>query len=67
MAGELRLTRLLLGFGLRNFSMHPAQLLTIKQRVLTSSIADCEAAANRILRTDDPDKIAAALVRLNAL
>ena len=67
MAGELRLTRLLLGFGLRNFSMHPAQLLTIKRRVLTSSIADCEAAANRILRTDDPDKIAAALVRLNAL
>jgi len=67
MAGELRLTRLLLGFGLRNFSMHPAQLLTIKQRVLTSSIADCEAAANRILRTDDPDKIVAALGRLNAL
>ncbi|MBL8311880.1 MAG: phosphoenolpyruvate--protein phosphotransferase [Burkholderiales bacterium] len=67
MAGELRLTRLLLGFGLRNFSMHPAQLLTIKQRVLTSSIADCEAAANRILRTDDPDKISAAIARLNAL
>ena len=67
MAGELRLTRLLLGFGLRNFSMHPAQLLTIKQRVLTSSIADCEAVANRILRTDDPDKIAAALLRLNAM
>ncbi len=67
MAGELRLTRLLLGFGLRNFSMHPAQLLTIKQRVLTSSIVDCEAIANRILRTDDPDKIAAALLRLNAL
>ena len=67
MAGELRLTRLLLGFGLRNFSMHPAQLLTIKQRVLTSSIADCEAVANRILRTDDPDKIISALAKLNAL
>ena len=67
MAGELRLTRLLLGFGLRNFSMHPAQLTTIKQRVLTSSIADCEAAASRILRTDDPDRITAALVKLNAL
>ena len=67
MAGELRLTRLLLGFGLRNFSMHPAQLLTIKQRVLTSSIADCEATANRILRTDDPDRISAALAKLNAL
>jgi phosphotransferase system enzyme I (PtsI) len=67
MAGELRLTRLLLGFGLRNFSMHPAQLLTIKQRVLTSSIADCEMVANRILRTDEPDKIVSALAKLNAL
>jgi phosphoenolpyruvate-protein phosphotransferase (PTS system enzyme I) len=65
MAGELRLTRLLLGFGLRNFSMHPKQLLTIKQRILTSSLADCEAAANRILKTDDPEKIAATLARLN--
>ena len=67
MAGELRLTRLLLGFGLRNFSMHPAQLLTIKQRILTSNLADCEALANRILRTDEPDKISAALLRLNGL
>ena len=36
MAGELLLTRLLLGMGLRNFSMHPAHLLGIKQRVLTT-------------------------------
>jgi phosphoenolpyruvate-protein phosphotransferase (PTS system enzyme I) len=66
MAGELRLTRLLLGFGLRNFSMHPKQLLTIKQRILTSSLIDCEAVAQKILKTDDPDKIAATLVKLNA-
>lgn len=67
MAGELRLTRLLLGFGLRNFSMHPKQLLTIKQRILTSSLADCEAVAARILKTDDPVKINAALAKLNTL
>jgi phosphotransferase system enzyme I (PtsI) len=67
MAGELRLTRLLLGFGLRNFSMHPKQLLAIKQRILTSSLADCEAAANKILKTDDPVKITSALAKLNAL
>jgi phosphoenolpyruvate-protein phosphotransferase (PTS system enzyme I) len=65
MAGELRLTRLLLGFGLRNFSMHPKQLLTIKQRILTSSMADCEAAAARILRSDEPEKISAILAKLN--
>jgi phosphoenolpyruvate-protein phosphotransferase (PTS system enzyme I) len=67
MAGELRLTRLLLGFGLRNFSMHPKQLLVIKQRILTSSLADCEAAANKILKTDDPTKITSTLAKLNAL
>jgi phosphoenolpyruvate-protein phosphotransferase (PTS system enzyme I) len=67
MAGELRLTRLLLGFGLRNFSMHPKQLLTIKQRILTSSLADCELAANKILKTDDPVKINATLAKLNTL
>src|SRR5207344_1874250 len=34
MAGDERLTRILLGFGLRQFSMHPAHLLTVKQQVL---------------------------------
>jgi phosphoenolpyruvate-protein phosphotransferase (PTS system enzyme I) len=66
MAGELRLTRLLLGFGLRNFSMHPKQLLAIKQRILTSTLSDCEAAANKILKTDEPAKITSTLAKLNA-
>ena len=39
MAGDPHLTRLLLGLGLRNLSMHPAQLLTIKQRVLATDVA----------------------------
>ena len=34
MAGDLQLTRLLLGLGLREFSMHPSHLLGVKQRVL---------------------------------
>ena len=34
MAGDVKLTRVLLGFGLRQFSMHPAHLLSIKQQVL---------------------------------
>ena len=48
MAGELRLTRLLLGFGLRNFSMHPAHLLTVKQRVLTSEVVALKQLVDRI-------------------
>jgi phosphotransferase system enzyme I (PtsI) len=34
MAGDTALTRLLLGLGLRSFSMHPAQILAVKQEVL---------------------------------
>ncbi len=66
MAGDLSATRLLLGFGLRQFSMHPAQVLTIKQQVLQTSIADVKAAASRILKSDDPEKCRRLLGRLNA-
>ena len=40
MAGDVRLTRVLLGFGLRQFSMHPAHLLTVKQQVLKSDLEE---------------------------
>ncbi|MGB9150946.1 MAG: phosphoenolpyruvate--protein phosphotransferase, partial [Burkholderiales bacterium] len=56
MAGEVDLTRLLLGLGLREFSMHPANLLAVKQRVLKTSLAGMSALAQRIVNTDDPDK-----------
>jgi phosphotransferase system enzyme I (PtsI) len=65
MAGELRLTRMLLGFGLRNFSMHPAHVLTIKQRVLTTDVAAIKGLVDRLKRTDDPAKIVALLDKLN--
>jgi phosphotransferase system enzyme I (PtsI) len=65
MAGDLAMTRLLLGFGLRQFSMHPAQLLAIKQRVLRTRIADVEPLARRICRTHDPEKARELLARLN--
>jgi phosphotransferase system enzyme I (PtsI) len=67
MAGELLLTRLLLGLGLRNFSMHPAHLLGIKQRVLTSELAAIQPIVDRIRRGDDPARINAQLEKLNAL
>ncbi len=66
MAGDLALTRLLLGFGLRQFSMHPAQLLAIKQQVLRTSIREAEPLALRICRTHDPEKARQLLARLNA-
>ena len=66
MAGEAGLTRLLLGLGLRNFSMHPAHVPTVKQRVLTSDVAAARPIVDRMKRTDSPAKLAALLDRLNA-
>ena len=65
MAGDVELTRMLLGFGLRNFSMHPAHLLTVKQRVLTTSLPDIASVVARILKTDEPDKMQSLIERLN--
>ncbi len=66
MAGEVSLTRLLLGMGLRQFSMHPAQLLSVKQRVLQSSAAEAAGAVRRMLRTDEPERLKEQLEQLNA-
>jgi len=66
MAGDVNLTRLLLGFGLRQFSMHPANLLEIKQQVLKTDLAKLEQRANRILRVEDLDKARQLLDKLNA-
>ena len=66
MAGELALTRLLLGFGLRSFSMHPAQLLAVKERVLRTELAAAQGAVQKILRSSDPARTRELLARLNA-
>ncbi len=66
MAGDVALTRLLLGMGLRNFSMHPASLLEVKQRVLTTSLPDIAPMVARVMKLDDPDKLVALVEKLNA-
>jgi phosphotransferase system enzyme I (PtsI) len=66
MAGDLQLTRLLLGLGLRNFSMHPSQLLPIKERILKTNLAEVQALAQRVLRASDPAKTRDLLSKLNA-
>jgi phosphotransferase system enzyme I (PtsI) len=66
MAGDVELTRLLLGFGLRNFSMHPASILTVKQRVLTTSLPDIVSTVARVMKTDEPEKLVTLIEKLNA-
>jgi phosphotransferase system enzyme I (PtsI) len=66
MAGDLALTRLLLGFGLRSFSMHPAQLPAIKERVLRTSLAEAQPLAQKVLRSADAAKTRELIAKLNA-
>ena len=66
MAGDPSLTRLLLGFGLRNFSMHAQQLLAIKERVLRTNLAQAQPLARRVLRQSDPAKTRELLAKLNS-
>jgi phosphotransferase system enzyme I (PtsI) len=63
MAGELELTELLLGMGLRQFSMHPSQILGVKQRVLETSRRSAMQLAARVLKQSDPLQIRKALER----
>lgn len=66
MAGELAYTRLLLGFGLREFSMFSAQVPNIKQRVLTTNLPKIVLLTQKIRRADDPMKIRELLYKLNS-
>jgi phosphotransferase system enzyme I (PtsI) len=67
MAGDVKLTRLLLGMGLREFSMHPAQLLAVKQEILASDLSRLVPRTKRILRTMEPAAIAEAVEQLQSV
>jgi len=59
MAGDPSLTRLLLGMGLRSFSMHPTQILAVKQVVLRSDTTRLKPWAQRVLASDNPAELLA--------
>ena len=64
MAGDPKLTRLLLGMGLRQFSMHPAQLLEVKQQVMMSDAAQLAVRVAKLMKLDEADKISEQLEKL---
>jgi phosphoenolpyruvate-protein phosphotransferase (PTS system enzyme I) len=65
MAGDPKLTRLLLGFGLRQFSMHPAHMLAVKHQVLQSNLPKLEGKVRKILASAEMDRIEPLLYKLN--
>jgi len=54
MAGDVGMTRLLLGLGLRSFSMHPSQILAVKQQVLRADASKLRGWADQVLASDEP-------------
>jgi phosphotransferase system enzyme I (PtsI) len=54
MAGDVGMTRLLLGMGLRSFSMHPSQILAVKQQVLRADAGKLQRWAQDVLASEEP-------------
>ena len=54
MAGDVTLTRLLIGLGLRSFSMHPSQILAVKQQILRCDTGKLATWAQSVLAAEDP-------------
>ena len=67
MAGDTKLTRLLLGMGLREFSMHPAQLLAVKQEILGCDLSQITPYTRKILRMMEPAAISEAVEHLRTM
>ncbi len=54
MAGDVGMTKLLLGLGLRSFSMHPSQILAVKQQILRADTVKLKPWAELVLASEDP-------------
>ncbi|MBK6615195.1 phosphoenolpyruvate--protein phosphotransferase [Ottowia sp.] len=57
MAGDPAMTRLLLGLGLRSFSMHPSQILAVKQEILRADAGKLAPWAQAVLDSDEPAEL----------
>ena len=66
MAGDPDYTLLLLGMGLRSFSMHPGNILEIKQQILRADLGELAPKVQRILKMDEPARVRDAVERLGA-
>ena len=56
MAGDPAMTRLLLGLGLRSFSMHPSQILRVKQELLHCDSKSLKPLAQALLNAQTPEE-----------
>jgi phosphotransferase system enzyme I (PtsI) len=57
MAGDAKLTKLLLAMGLKDFSMHANQILVVKREILKSNTLKLKSRLPKILQTYNPETI----------
>ncbi len=62
MAGDPEFTELLLAMGLTSFSMHPAQLPAIKQRILRADMSRLKGSLADIMASEEPEAVARGLL-----
>ena len=65
MAGEPKLTKLLIGMGVEQLSMHPSHILSVKEKVLNSSIKNIKSSVLKLLNLNEVDKIETLLKKIN--
>ncbi len=65
MAGDTKLTKLLVGMGLKRLSMHPSHILSVKQQVLHSSMSILSMNARKVMSLTDLEKIELFVSKLN--
>ena len=65
MAGDSKLTKLLLGMGLKNFSMHPSRILSVKKQVLSSNTQKLASLSNKVLKTKESEIIETLIHKIN--
>ena len=67
MAGDAKLTKLLIGMGLKQLSMHPSHILTVKQQVLNSQMTKLSSNARKVLGLTDIEKIEQLVAKFNQI
>jgi len=65
MAGDVAYTRILLGLGLREFSMDPASLLEVKRQIRLTDTAKLTAPVAAMLTSAEPERLREMAAEIN--
>jgi phosphotransferase system enzyme I (PtsI) len=67
MAGDAKFTKLLVGMGLRQLSMHPSHVLSVKQQILHSELDKLSLNARKVLGLTDIERIEPLVAKFNLI